>query len=335
MASTRKIRILCQEILVFYDIKKSSFFDLHFSPLALPLFNNLLISNPMSGNPTFHPLSLRQRFCFYFLGGHMDPVDAVKEKVDGQVVTNLVEKINQDSQQSVGVVVNNLIAERKAWQDQDLTRSNERLYGILQSCYILFQSMNSIKSEAMAIKKAFLKFCEQQGCDFNENAHLMTKVVQCVFGSGDRRRVSSYAIALRAAVEAKKPSMEIPQFFRDAGGVEEVRRKRSPNHKTTKDKAEIGRVAMNGRILASFHSDTLAGKFQASEYNGAVILLSTRETDGSFAVRRLVQSGSAITAVLSGLASSVTKEQEEKAPEVKAANDDQSRDQAIQQAVSA
>ncbi len=74
----------------------------------------------------------------------MDQIAEVTEKVDGQVVTNLVEKISQDSQLSVGAVVNNLIAERKAWQTQDLPRSNERLYGILQSCYILFQSMNSI-----------------------------------------------------------------------------------------------------------------------------------------------------------------------------------------------
>ena len=92
----------------------------------------------------------------------MDQIAEVTEKVDGQVVTNLVEKISQDSQLSVGAVVNNLIAERKAWQTQDLTRSNERLYGILQSCYILFQSMNSIKTESMALKKGFLEFCKQQ-----------------------------------------------------------------------------------------------------------------------------------------------------------------------------
>lgn len=265
----------------------------------------------------------------------MDQVAEVTEKVDGQIVTNMVEKITQDSKLSVGAVVNSLIAERKAWQEQDLTRSNERLYGILQSCYILFQSMNSIRSEAMAVKKGFLEFCKQQGWDFKDNTHLMTKVVQCVFGNEDRRRVSSYSIALRAALDAKKTSMEIPQFFRGEGGVEEVRRKRSPNHKTAKDKAAIGRVAMEGRILASFHSDALAGQFEASEYNGALILLSTRETDGSFAIRRLVQNGTAITAVLSSLAHLVTKEQSEKAPANKAANDDQSRDEAIKQVVSA
>lgn len=264
----------------------------------------------------------------------MDQVIAVKEKVDGQVVTNLVEKITLDSQASVGVVVNNLIAERKAWQEQDLSRSNERLYGILQSCYVLFQSMNSIKPDAMAIKKGFSNYCLQQGWDFKENTHLMTKVVQCVFGD-NRRRVSAYALALRVALEEKTSSMDIPRYFRDAGGIEEVRRKRSPNHKTAKDKAKIGIIAMDDRILASFHSDTLASKFQASEYNGAMILLSTRETDGSFAVRRLVQNGSAITAVLSSLASMVTKEQQEKALATKAANDDQVRDTAIKDVVNA
>ena len=264
----------------------------------------------------------------------MDQIKEVTEKVNGQTVANLVEKISLDSQLSVGAVVNNLIAERKAWQEQDLTRSNERLYGILQSCYILFQNMNSIRTEALALKKGFLEFCKQQGWDFKSSTHLMTKVVHCVFGD-DRRRVSSYALALRAAAELKTPNLDIPKFLRDQGGIEEVRRKRSPNHKTAKDKAAIGRIAMEGRILASFHSDALAGQFEASEYNGALILLSTRETDGSFAVRRLVQNGTAITAVLSSLAHLVTKEQSEKAPANKAANDDQSRDEAIKQVVSA
>ena len=264
----------------------------------------------------------------------MDQIEAVKERVDGQVVTNLVEKITQDSQQSVGAVVNNLIAERRAWQEQDLTRSNERLYGILQSCYILYQSMNSISADAMAIKKGFLKFCLEQGWDFKENTHLMTKVVQCVFGS-DRRRVSAYSLALRAALDDKKSSMDIPKYLRDAGGVEEVRRKRSPSYKTAKDKAKIGITAMEDRILASLHSDVLAGKFVASEYNGALILLSTREPDGSFAVRRLVQAGSAITAVLSSLAGTVTREQQNKALATKASNDDQARDTAIKEALGA
>ena len=254
--------------------------------------------------------------------------------VEATSTNDLTKKISQDAQQVVGTIMNNLITERKAWEHQELTRSNDRLYGLLQSCYSLYKSMNSISAEAMSLKKGFNEFCKQQNWVFKDSTHLLVKIVRCVFGD-DRRRVSSYATALRGAADKNVSVLDIPAFFKDSGGVEEVRRSKSTTYQSAKKKAEIGMAAMDGQVLAEFHSDKLAAQFTASEYNGAVILMATREPSGSFAVRRLIQNGTAITAALSSLSSSVKKEQEKKAPEVKAANDEVIRDTAIQQAVNA
>lgn len=257
--------------------------------------------------------------------------------VNTQEVVNtndLTKRISQDAQQVVGSIMNNLITERKAWEHQELTRSNDRLYGLLQSCYSLYKSMNSISAEAMSLKKGFNEFCKQQNWVFKDSTHLLVKIVRCVFGD-DRRRVSSYATALRGAAENNVSVLDIPTFFKESGGVEEVRRKKSATYQSAKTKAEIGMAAMEGEVLAEFHSDKLSAQFTAAEYNGAVILMATREPNGSFAVRRLIQNGTAITAALSSLSSSVKKEQDKKAPEVKAANDESRRDTAIAQAVNA
>lgn len=260
--------------------------------------------------------------------------DAEVKAVNPSSTTDLTMKISQDAQQVVGSIMNSLITERKAWEHQELARSNDRLYGVLQGCYSLYKSMNSISAEAMSLKKGFHEFCKQQNWIFKDSTHLLVKIVRCVFGD-DRRRVSSYALALRVAAEKNVSVLEIPTFFREQGGVEEVRRSKSATYQSAKQKAEIGLAAMDSEILAEFHSDKLAAKFTASEYNGAVILMATRESSGSFAVRRLIQNGTAITAALSSLSSTVKKEQEKKAPEVKAANDESTRDMAIEQAVNA
>lgn len=257
---------------------------------------------------------------------------SVEEKTAPQSVKSLVIELTQTAIKSVKTAFDALIAQRVDWEHSELTRSNDRLYEILQSCYALYKSMDSTSSSAMGLKSAFKEYYKEQFPSAKADAPLITRIVRAVFGQ-DRRLVSAYAIALREAADKNVGVLDIPQFFRSAGGVEEVRRTRSPNHKTAKEKAEIGSLALKGKILASVQSDDLAANFKAVDYEGAVILLSTHEANGSFAIRRVVQSGSAITAVLSGLANSMKEETAKKLPEQKASNDDTMREEAISQAV--
>jgi len=261
----------------------------------------------------------------------MDQV-SVEEKTESQPVKSLVVEFTQTAIKSVKTAFDALIAQRVDWQATEVTRSNERLYEILQSCYALYKSMDSTSSSAMGLKSAFKEYYKEQFPTANADAPLITRIVRAVFGH-ERRLVSAYSIALREAAAKNIGVLDIPQFFRSAGGAEQVRRSRSPNHKTAKEKAGIGALALNGKILASVQSDDLAANFKAVDYEGSVILLSTHEANGSFAIRRVVQSGSAITAVLSSLASSMKDEAEKKLPEQKASNDESMRDAAISQVV--
>ena len=261
----------------------------------------------------------------------MDQV-SIEEKAAPQAVKSLVVELTQTAIKSVKTAFDVLIAQRMDWEVSELTRSNERLYEILQSCYALYNSMDSTSSSAMGLKSAFKEYYKEQYPTAKADAPLITRIVRAVFGH-ERRLVSAYSIALREAADKKIGVLDIPQFFRSAGGVEQVRRTRSPNHKTAKEKAGIGSLALNGKILASVQSDDLAANFKAVDYEGSVILLSTHEANGSFAIRRVVQSGSAITAVLSSLANSMKEESEKKIPEQKASNDDSMRDEAISEVV--
>ena len=64
-----------------------------------------------------------------------------------------------------------------------------------------------------------------------------------------------------------------------------------------------------------------------------MLLLSTREVDGSFQIKYVIQNGVLITSALAHLPSLLKEKEALKAEEQKAANDDQVRSEAINQAL--
>ena len=92
---------------------------------------------------------------------------------------------------------------------------------------------------------------------------------------------------------------------------------------------------MKVKSLAEVQSDALNGKFDDGSYDGAVLLLSTREADGSFQIKYVIQNGAIITSSLIHLVSLQKENLEKDKVEEKAANDEMSRDEAIKQAASA
>jgi hypothetical protein len=73
--------------------------------------------------------------------------------------------------------------------------------------------------------------------------------------------------------------------------------------KTMKDKVELGRAVLDSDVLATVHNDTLNKNFSNDSLEEGVVLLATREDDGSFAIRRVVQSNAAVKSALAACAS--------------------------------
>jgi len=258
-------------------------------------------------------------------------LDAIR--VETNTTSDLAEKVSLNNRKEIGDVVDRLIAERKSWQSNEFARSNQRLYQILQSCYGLYKDMSGVTGEKLALKRAFNKYCDELGCNFKDSTHLMVKVVSCVFGSDNRRRTSSYAKVLRIAAEKRVVTLDIPKFLSDAGGVEEIRRESKSTKANTKEKAAVGLTLMESKALASAQSDALNAVFDEAAYEGAVLLLSTRKVDGSFQIKYVIQNGVLITSALAHLPALLKEKEALKAEEQKAANDDQVRSKAINQAL--
>jgi hypothetical protein len=206
-------------------------------------------------------------------------------------------------ERAVGEAIDQLISERQHWENHELANSNETLYALLQHCYSLNNAMSGSDFTAKALRKGLANYIQQKGYQFKESSPLITKIVKCVFGV-NRRRVNAYSSALRVAIAERVAVMNLPKFFKDKGGIEEVRRQATTGKaKTMKDKVELGRAVLESNVLAKIQSDTLNKNFSNDSLEEGVVLLATREDDGSFAIRRVVQSNAAVKSALAACAS--------------------------------
>ena len=197
-------------------------------------------------------------------------------------------------ERAVGEAIDQLISERQHWENHELANSNETLYALLQHCYSLNNAMSGSDFTAKALRKGLANYIQQKGYQFKESSPLITKIVKCVFGV-NRRRVNAYSSALRVAIAERVAVMNLPKFFKDKGGIEEVRRQATTGKaRTMKDKVELGRAVLESNVLAKIQSDTLNKNFSNDSLEEGVVLLATREDDGSFAIRRVVQSNAAV-----------------------------------------
>ena len=257
----------------------------------------------------------------------------IEKEVEITGPAHLSLKIGDNTKHEIKTAFDYLIAERKNWQENEYARSNQRLYQILQQCYAMYHEMKGVTAEKLAMKRAFNSYCSDTGVNFNDSTHLMVKVVRCVFGD-DRRRVSSYALSLRIADEQKISVLDIPKFFSEAGGFEEVRRN-VVNKATKADKKAQGLGLMNTTSLAAVSGDALNAVFDEANYDGAVLLMATREPDGNFQIKYVIQQGGIVATALTHLVTLTKDKQEKVNAETKAANDESMRDEAIKQVVNA
>lgn len=220
-----------------------------------------------------------------------------------------------------------LSVEREAWESTVYRTNNEQLYVLLQKCYQTYQAMSGEEDEAVNLRKGLTDYIKTKGYQFKSGTHTLVKIVKCVFGN-DRRRVSAYGIVLRTALAKKISVIEIPDFIRNEGGVEEIRLAKSPNAMTAKLKAQAGAESVQISNLGVFASNSLTSKLDAGNIGKTVVLICTWQADGSVIVRSVVQSETAVNAALA-CHYSANKDVIKQVVEKQAANDEQIKNDAI------
>ena len=238
----------------------------------------------------------------------LPPTDAAPNEgaTYAQSMVTLLTRSNPE--RAIADAIEHLIEKRQHWEKNELHQSNEVLYGMLQHCYMLNNAMIGSDGMAKNLRKGLGNYIEAKGYKFGDSSALIAKIIRCVFGV-DRRRVNAYASALRVAILEKVSVMELPKFLRESGGIEEVRRKAGKPTKSLKDKVQLGRAVLSTDVIASVRSDSLNAAYSTTSTEEGIVLLATREDDGSFAIRQVVQSTTAVKSALAAC-SSVGSEKE-------------------------
>ncbi len=226
----------------------------------------------------------------------------------------------KDPERAIATVMDRLVAERETWEAAEFATSNERLYGLLATCYTLNNTMVGSDATAKSLRKGLATYIEQKGYSFKDSTPLMTKIVRCIFGV-DRRRVNVYAAALRIAKEQKIGVMELPRWLKAQGGIEEV--KRAPNAakkaKSLQERVKEGSFILSEPSLGKVHTDALNAQFSTENLGEGVVLLATRDDDGGFSIRRLIQTESVVKAAIAACANLNADEKKRKEIEAEAA----------------
>jgi hypothetical protein len=127
---------------------------------------------------------------------------------------------------------------------------------------------------------------------------LSQRIVRCVFGDRDRRRISTYNVALRVIIAEKWSVAEVPAEIAARGGVQEMSLGRKPGELTAKQKAELVATTVQATALASVKTagtDQYVNTEKMGEKFAAVL---TQESDGTFTINCIVDSNAAVNAAL-------------------------------------
>ena len=196
--------------------------------------------------------------------------------------------------------IGTLVADQEIWLNGVHRTANEQLYALLQRCYHLYSLAASDKEQNTNLKDAIERHNMERDLGIDTKSHTMTNSIKVVFGA-DRRRASSYSTALRVALAEKVKVEDLPKFLRDAGGVEEVRRKQTNGGTTKIDKVALAVKNITKATLAVVNEDAISSKLDCGKLGEQVVLVATLDINGALNINAVVQAEGVTKAVLTAI----------------------------------
>ncbi len=194
--------------------------------------------------------------------------------------------------------IESLAVEREAWETTAYTRSNDMLYALIQKCYALYLDLTNGKGDVGAKKVGFKDYINSKGYTFKDSTPLTGKIIRCVFGDRDRRRMSTYHTVLRKAVADKWAVEEVPAKINEGGGVQEISLNKAPGYLKPSEKANQARDLVLSTSLAKVSSDKLAAQNNPEKMGEQAVAVVTQNDDGSYTIHCVVHGEGLLNAAL-------------------------------------
>ena len=230
--------------------------------------------------------------------------------------------------------IEQLIIEQEVWSDTAFKTSNEMLYGLLAKCQAKYEEMCADDEQGKKLRGELNDYIKLHNIAVNKNSHTVIKIVKCVFGDTDKRRISTYGIVLRTALANGLKANQVAAFIKDNGGVQEIKLARG-NALTTKAKAVAVQTFLAKKVLAEVTSPKIAETLDASKVGQQVVFVATQKANGKFVINAVTNSTGAVNTALAACYTANKAKVGNNNTEKKAANKEAAINNAIKQALAA
>ena len=218
------------------------------------------------------------------------------------------------------VALTNMEANRINWEQGAYRTSNQALYAVLGDCLAFCGDMTL--PEAKQRSASLESFYKDRGYTYKKDLPLATRVVRAVFGSRDRRRISTYSLVIRQAMKEKVLIADFSAWVEERGGVQEISLGKSATYIKPAVKAEIAKNNLKGKTPIGYaKSELLSHVADAEKLGEMFVLLAEQQADGSFGIYAVLDQPGLVNSALTALYSNDQKLLAQAKAEIKAAND--------------
>lgn len=189
--------------------------------------------------------------------------------------------------------------EASAWETGAYANANAQLYGLFVKAYEIYLELTNAQDPDLGTKKNALKdYMNLKGLSNYWDKPLTQRIIRCVFGNRDRRRISTYHTVLRYIVGKQWSPAQVVQGITNAGGVQEISLGHPKTYVSPKNRAAAANAVVSETVLAVVSSEKLAEHFNPEKLGEKLAAVVTQNPDGTFSVNCIVSSTTAVNATL-------------------------------------
>ena len=193
----------------------------------------------------------------------------------------------------------NLSAEAQDFETGAYTHANQALYGLIQKAYALYKDLTNSSDAGLRFKKQGLSdYLDTNGLGKHSDKPLAQRIIAAVFGDRDRRRVSTYNVALRSLIAENVKIEDVAATIQDKGGVQEMSVARAAGAIGVKEKAALVKDAVKSATLARIDTEQTKQFANDEKVGDQFTAVLTQEADGSFSINTILDNNAVLKAAL-------------------------------------
>lgn len=186
-----------------------------------------------------------------------------------------------------------------AWESGAYANANALLYGLFAEARQIHIELTSAQDPDLGAKKQALKdYMNLKELSSYWDKPLTQRIIRCLFGNRDRRRISTYHTVLRFIVAQNWSPAEVVAGITAAGGVQEISLGHPASYVSPKKRAATASAAVSEKSLATISGEKLTQLIDADKNGEKVAAVLTQNADGTFTVNCIVSSNTAVNATL-------------------------------------